>query len=179
MQIKRTDTILFVVINNSLSITFLKIFIITGLLCLIMSSADTCLLTAGIILTYDIIKQTYKNNDFVKNNLVYLTKSSVLLLGFISIIIAGFSKKIISNLFLSYTIYTATIGAPAIMMLLFKNLKIKKVFIIVSIFASAIIVVYYKFILKSSVAGLIGLFTSFVIIIPGILLTRKWGKKTS
>ncbi|MFC2033873.1 sodium:solute symporter [Chloroflexota bacterium] len=86
--------------------------ILAALLCAVMSSADTTLLSASTILTIDIIgkfKSSLKQDEILK-----LSRWGIVILGIGSLIMALVLKGVISALLFAYTIYTAGIILPVI-----------------------------------------------------------------
>jgi solute:Na+ symporter, SSS family len=170
-QIENPDMILYDIIDYYISDIFIKGIIILGLLSLIMSSADTCLLSAGSIFTYDVLGCLFPNNHYLKNNIVKVTRFSIIIIGLISIFISIFSRGIIANLFVSYKVYTAALGFPGLFMLLFKKFKIPKKIIVISICASCLTLIITYFIFGTA-SGLIALSVS-ALICSSHLLTKK------
>lgn len=173
--IEHSDKILYEVVNYYISSVYLKLIVILGLLSLIMSSADTCLLSSGSIIIYDVISPLFPKNNLLKNNLVIFTKFAIVIIGILSIIIALFSSGIIRNLFVSYKFYTVALGAPGLFMLIFSSIKLGKKIIIISIILSCFTLVVTEFILKISGAGLISLGVSFLILSFYIFYTKTIG----
>lgn len=79
--------------------------VLAALLCAVMSSADTCLLSASTILTVDIVRKLNPKLD--ERGTLLLTRGGVVALGLISLALALFLKGIINSLLFAYTIYTA------------------------------------------------------------------------
>jgi len=71
LSIKHTDMILYEITNNIIKNFYLKIFIIFGFLSLLISSADTCLLSCSIICVNDILKIIFKQKNFFSEKLVF------------------------------------------------------------------------------------------------------------
>lgn len=166
----KTDSLFYEIINNTIKNIYLKIFIILGFLSILLSSS---LLSTSTIFTYDILYQIFPKNSYIKNNIVPITKISILLFGLISIAASFFSQEIINNLYISYTIYTTTICVPTFLILMFKNLKLNKTVLVVSILSSSAVLLYFKFFKKLSGAGFIGLLTSLIVVLTGILIINS------
>ena len=77
-----------------------------------MSSADTCLLTQGVILTEDIINRVHPALDERKT--VLLTRLSLVGLGLVALGLALALKGVISSLLFAYTIFTCGFVVPVI-----------------------------------------------------------------
>jgi Na+/proline symporter len=77
-----------------------------------MSSADTCLLTQGVILTEDIIKRVHPALDERKT--ILLTRLSLVGLGLVALGLALALKGVISSLLFAYTIFTCGLVVPVV-----------------------------------------------------------------
>jgi len=86
--------------------------VLAALLCALMSSADTCLLTASTILTVDIV-QRFKPSLSQKET-IYLSRWGIVGLGAASLMLALTLKGVISSLLFAYTIYTCGLILPVI-----------------------------------------------------------------
>ncbi|PKL19010.1 MAG: hypothetical protein CVV49_03175 [Spirochaetae bacterium HGW-Spirochaetae-5] len=98
--------------------------VFAALLAAFLSSADTCLLTSGIIVTNDIINPLFfKNrlNDTVK---MAATKLMIVILGAGSLVIALYVNQIIKSLLLALTVYTSGIILPVVLGFYRERLKI-------------------------------------------------------
>ncbi|HQP49389.1 MAG TPA: sodium:solute symporter family protein [Spirochaetota bacterium] len=85
--------------------------VLAALLAALMSSADTCLMTASMILAGDVIGSAGKN-PLPENRQLFLTRMMILLLGGCSVAIALYYRNIISALLLAYTVYAAAVLVP-------------------------------------------------------------------
>jgi len=86
--------------------------ILAALVAALMSSADTCLLTQGVILTEDIIKRVHPALDERKT--VLLTRLSLIGLGLVALGLALALKGVISSLLFAYTIFTCGLVVPVV-----------------------------------------------------------------
>jgi SSS family solute:Na+ symporter len=86
--------------------------ILAALVAALMSSADTCLLTQGVILTEDIIKRVHTALDERKT--VLLTRLSLIGLGLVALGLALALKGVISSLLFAYTIFTCGLVIPVV-----------------------------------------------------------------
>jgi SSS family solute:Na+ symporter len=86
--------------------------ILAALVAALMSSADTCLLTQGVILTEDIIKRVHPALDERKT--VLLTRLSLIGLGLAALGLALALKGVISSLLFAYTIFTCGLVIPVV-----------------------------------------------------------------
>ncbi len=86
--------------------------VLAALLCAVMSSADTCLLSAGTILTVDIIG--HFKPSLSEKNTVSLSRWVIVVLGLGSLILALVLKGVISALLFAYTIYTSGVILPVL-----------------------------------------------------------------
>ncbi|MBA7695817.1 Sodium/glucose cotransporter [subsurface metagenome] len=91
---------------------FLGGVVLAALLCAVMSSADTCLLSASTILTMDIIKRFKPSLSTGK--ILFLSRWGIVILGLSSLVLALTLKGIISALLFAYTIYTCGLILPVI-----------------------------------------------------------------
>ncbi len=96
--------------------------VLAALLCAMMSSADTTLLSAGTILTVDIIGGLRATTD--KNKILPRSRWLIILLGIISLAVALLLKGIISALLFAYTVYTCGVILPVIAGFFKKQLKV-------------------------------------------------------
>ena len=86
--------------------------VLAALLCAVMSSADTVLLSASTILTVDIIGG-FKPAD-KQPNILPRSRWAIILLGICSLTVALALKGVISALLFAYTIYTAGVILPVL-----------------------------------------------------------------
>jgi len=86
--------------------------ILAALVAALMSSADTCLLTQGVILTEDIIKRVHPALDERKT--ILLTRLSLIGLGLVALGLALALKGVISSLLFAYTIFTCGLVVPVV-----------------------------------------------------------------
>ena len=86
--------------------------VLAALLCAVMSSADTVLLSASTILTVDIVGGFKPALN--KQNILPRSRWAIVLLGIGALIVALTLKGIISALLFAYTIYTAGVILPVI-----------------------------------------------------------------
>jgi Na+/proline symporter len=77
-----------------------------------MSSADTCLLSQGVILTQDIIKRFHPLLSEKKT--ILLTRLNIIILGLLALGLAMILKGVISSLLFAYTIFTCGLVVPVI-----------------------------------------------------------------
>jgi SSS family solute:Na+ symporter len=86
--------------------------VLAALLGALMSSADTCLLSAGTILTVDVIGRFRKSLNPART-LAY-SRWVMVIIGVASLLLALVMKGVISTLLFAYTVYTAGIILPVI-----------------------------------------------------------------
>ena len=91
---------------------FLGGIVLAALLCAVMSSADTCLLSASTILTVDVIKRF--KPLLSEGKTVALSRWGILVLGVISLALAWRLGGVINSLLFAYTVYTAGLILPVI-----------------------------------------------------------------
>jgi len=99
------------VISGALS-PWLGGLILAALVAAFMSSADTCLLSQGVILTQDIIKRFHPSLSEKKT--ILLTRLNIILLGLLALGLAMILKGVISSLLFAYTIFTCGLVVPVI-----------------------------------------------------------------
>jgi len=85
--------------------------VLAALLCAVMSSADTVLLSAGTILTVDIIGRL---KPAVGQKILPASRWVMVLLGAVSLLVALALKGVISALLFAYTVYTCGVILPVI-----------------------------------------------------------------
>ncbi|MGD9117381.1 MAG: sodium:solute symporter family protein [Dehalococcoidia bacterium] len=86
--------------------------VLAALLGAVMSSADTCLLTASTILSVDVVGRF--KPSFSQEKLLSLSKWGIVLLGICSLLLALVLKGVISSLLFAYTVYTAGVILPVL-----------------------------------------------------------------
>jgi len=91
---------------------FLGGIVLAALLCAVMSSADTCLLSASTILTMDVIKKFKPSLD--QRKVLPISRWGILVLGLGSLALAWRSGGVISSLLFAYTVYTAGLIVPVV-----------------------------------------------------------------
>ena len=86
--------------------------VLAALLCAVMSSADTTLLSAGTILTVDIIGHFRKSA--AHDNILPRSRWAIVLLGIASLALALLLNGVITSLIFAYTIYTCGVILPVL-----------------------------------------------------------------
>jgi SSS family solute:Na+ symporter len=86
--------------------------VLAALVAAFMSSADTCLLSQGVILTQDIIKRFLPSLSEKKT--ILLTRLNIIILGLLALGLAMILKGVISSLLFAYTIFTCGLVVPVI-----------------------------------------------------------------
>ncbi len=99
----------------------LKGLIVAGFLGAIMSSADTCLISASTIIAINVFRPL---TSISSEKTLGVTRVAVLILGAIAWFIASRQQGIISSLLLAYTIFVGGVVAPTFAALFPKRLKI-------------------------------------------------------
>jgi len=84
--------------------------VLAALLCAVMSSADTTLLSASTILAVDIIGGLRSSPD--RENVLPRSRWLIVLLGIVSLVVALLLNGIISALLFAYTVYTCGVILP-------------------------------------------------------------------
>jgi len=91
---------------------FIGGIVLAALLCAVMSSADTTLLSASAILMVDIVGRF--KPSLTQGEIVSLSRWGIVLLGICSLILALILKGVISALLFAYTVYTSGVILPVI-----------------------------------------------------------------
>jgi len=91
---------------------FIGSLVLAALLCAVMSSADTCLLSASTILTVDIVGRF--KPSLSQRKIVSLSRWGIVILGLGSLILALILKGVISALLFAYTVYTCGLILPVL-----------------------------------------------------------------
>ena len=99
----------------------LKGLIVAGFLGAIMSSADTCLISASTILSLNVIAPLYKGS---KEQHLRVTRGALLVVGGAAWLIAGLQQGVISSLLLGYTVFVGGVVLPTLASFYQKRLKI-------------------------------------------------------
>jgi len=101
---------------------FLGGVVLAALLCAVMSSADTCLLSASTILTVDVIKRFKPSLD--QRKILSCSRWVIVVLGVSSLVLALALKGVISALLFAYTVYTSGLILPVIVGFYKSRLKV-------------------------------------------------------
>ena len=96
--------------------------VLAALVAALMSSADTCLLSQGVILTQDIIKRFIPSLSEKKT--ILLTRLNIIVLGLLALGLAMVLKGVISSLLFAYTVFTCGLVVPVIAGLYKDKLKV-------------------------------------------------------
>lgn len=91
---------------------FIGGIILAALVGAVMSSADTCLLSASTIFTVDIVG--WFKPSLSQRRILLISRLAIVVLGIISLVIALFLKGIITTLVFAYTVYTAGVILPVL-----------------------------------------------------------------
>jgi SSS family solute:Na+ symporter len=86
--------------------------VLAALVAALMSSADTCLLSQGVILTQDIMKRFLPSLSEKKT--IWLTRLNIIILGLLALGLAMILQGVISSLLFAYTIFTCGLVVPVI-----------------------------------------------------------------
>jgi len=77
-----------------------------------MSSADSCIMSAGTIFTVNIAKHI--SPELSEKKMLFIAKSVIVLLGILSLLLALLLKGVISALLFAYTVYTGGVIIPVL-----------------------------------------------------------------
>ncbi len=86
--------------------------VLAALLCAFMSSADTTLMTAGTILSLDIIARF--KPAFDKKKQLTVTRWGIVIIGAVSLLLALYLRNIVDSIMFAYTIYTGGLILPVL-----------------------------------------------------------------
>jgi SSS family solute:Na+ symporter len=86
--------------------------VLAALVAALMSSADTCLLSQGVILTQDIVKRFIPSLS--EKRTILLTRLSIIVLGLLALGLAMVLKGVITSLLFAYTVFTCGLVVPVI-----------------------------------------------------------------
>jgi SSS family solute:Na+ symporter len=149
--------------------------ILAALVAALMSSADTCLLTQGVILTEDIIKRVRPALDERKT--ILLTRLSLVGLGLVALGLALALKGVISSLLFAYTIFTCGLVVPVVAGFYKEKLKVTPRGALAALIGGGVVGLLGKIpgldIPLKSDLGLIGFAVSVVLLFGVSFLTRK------
>jgi SSS family solute:Na+ symporter len=106
---------------NTLIPIGLKGLIVAGFLSAIMSSADTCLISASTILTLNLVRPFC---ELSKEGYLKVTRLAVLVIGVAAWFVASQQKGIISSLLLGYTVFVGGVVFPTLATFFQERLRI-------------------------------------------------------
>jgi len=141
--------------------------VIAGLLSAVMSSADTCLLTASTIISADIINPRV-GEGMKDGQLLLISRAFIVLVGLVSLGIALKLKGVIKALLLGYTIYSSGVVLPVICGFYGKRLRLHPWGALVAIIGGGGVAVFGKW-MSYSHFGLVGMGLSGM-----LLFTVSW-----
>ncbi len=101
---------------------FVGSIVLAAVLCAIMSSADTCLLSASTIFTLDVVKPL--KSGLSEKQILNLSRWAMVVLGIGSLVLALVLKGVINALYFAYTVYTAGLIVPIIAGFYKKHLRV-------------------------------------------------------
>jgi len=91
---------------------FLGGIVLAALLCAFMSSADTTLITAGTILSVDIVGKVKPGLD--KQKLLIISRWSIVAMGVAALLLALYLQDIVDAILFAYTVYTGGVIIPVL-----------------------------------------------------------------
>ncbi len=149
--------------------------ILAALVAALMSSADTCLLSQSVILTEDIFKRFRPSLDERKT--IFLTRSSLVVLGLVALGLALALKGVISSLLFAYTIFTCGLVIPVIAGFYKRRLRLTPQGALAALIGGGVIGLVGKIpgvdIPLKGDLGLIGFAISAILLFGVSFLTRK------
>ncbi|MFC1948293.1 sodium:solute symporter [Chloroflexota bacterium] len=102
----------FPVIIREVLPAFLGGIVLAALLCAFMSSADTTLITAGTILSVDIVGKLKPGLD--KQRLLVISRWSIVVMGAAALLLALYMQDIVDAILFAYTVYTGGVIIPVL-----------------------------------------------------------------
>jgi SSS family solute:Na+ symporter len=153
--------------------------VLAALVAAFMSSADTCLLSQGVILTQDIIKRFHPSLGEKKT--ILLTRFNIIILGLLALGLAMILKGVISSLLFAYTIFTCGLVVPVIAGFYKDRLKVTPQGALAALVGGGVIGLVGKLLEKlpgvdiplKGDLGLIGFAVSAILLFGVSFLTRK------
>jgi len=142
-----------------------------ALLAAVMSSADTCLLTAGVILSSDIMGGWLQKGADGDRRLLNTSRLFVLIIGMISLGIALYVQGVIKSLLLWYTVFTSGLVLPALLALFPKRFPLSSIWAIGAIVIGGVVAFFGK-LFHHSHAGFWGMGLCACVLIVGIVKSR-------
>ncbi len=146
--------------------------VVAALLAAVMSSADTCLLTAGVIMTSDILGGWLRADPGARDRrMLVFSRLFVLVIGLVSLGIALYEQGIIRSLLLGYTVFTSGLVLPALLSLFPRGFFLSSRWVMWAIVLGGGVALWGK--LKHvSMGGYEGMGLCALMLIAGIV----WGK---
>lgn len=149
------------VVNTVLPVG-LRGFAIAGIICVIMSSADSFLNASAISIVHDIIKPLKKNKLSSKNELS-LTRLATLIIGVGAIAFALCIKSVLDILLYSYMFWAPIILIPFVFGLFGRKISLKQL-LCTSVAGSLSVIIWNIFFKNTDIDGLIiGVFFNFIV----------------
>jgi SSS family solute:Na+ symporter len=96
--------------------------VLAALLCAFMSSADTTLITAGTILSVDIIGKL--KPSLSRDKLLAISRWGIVVMGIAGLLLALYLQDIVDSILFAYTVYTGGIIIPVLAGFYGKKLKL-------------------------------------------------------
>ena len=162
------------IISGALS-PWLGGLVLAALVAALMSSADTCLLSQGVILTQDIIKRFYPRLNGKRT--ILLTRLNIIILGLLALGLAMILKGVISSLLFAYTIFTCGLVVPIIAGFYKEKLKVTPRGALAALIGGGVIGLMGKIpnldIPLKGDLGLVGFAISAILLFGVSYLTRK------
>ena len=123
------SNILVLLFDSLFSHSYVTLLFLTAIICAILSSTDSCLMTSSTIFTRDIL-----NRD--KDNSITCVRFTIFSIVIIAFILSLYFKDIIQMLKSSYSIYTSSVFIPFILIPFKAKLKLKNNTIFISMIIS-------------------------------------------
>ncbi|MFC1860229.1 sodium:solute symporter [Chloroflexota bacterium] len=155
---------------------FLGGIVLAALLCAVMSSADTCLLSASTILTVDIIKPF--KPSLSPGKILALSRWGIVVLGLVALLLAWHLGGVISSLLFAYTIYTSGLILPVIAGFYKDRLKVTPLGALVAVIGGGTVALIIKLFNINALLGmrwleLVGLLVSALLLFVVSFIDNK------
>ncbi len=146
--------------------------VVAALLAAVISSADTCLLTAGVILSSDILGGVLRQKAGSDREFLKISRLFVLVIGLMSLGIALYMRGIIKSLLLGYTVFTSGLVLPALLAFTPARLRISPRWVGGAIAIGGIIALWGKLIHHDN-AGVYGMGFCALMLVAGMIQGKR------
>jgi len=162
---------------------FMGGIVLAALLCAVMSSADTCLLSSATILAVDIVKPF--KPSLSQQQIINLSRWVIVVLGLGSLMLALYLGKIIDSLLFAYTVYTSGLIIPVIAGFYRNRLKITSSGALAAVIGGGVVALIIKLLGRNPELGiprwfeLLGLLVSITLLFIVSFISHRVKSKTA